>query len=176
MKQYDLVFLGDSLTYGWKREGLREWLKFKLKYKLLNMNERVNMCGGSSNHWRGILKRSNLPNTKAFFILCGANDILSGIDPIIGLFNLVAYLRTISDARIYVSTITWRTQYNDEVIAANEKIKLFPNFFDNVRIVDMYPYYVERLDYKVADQVHFNSKGYKVWSKILREEVLPHLK
>jgi lysophospholipase L1-like esterase len=174
MNDFDLVFVGDSLTFGWFYQGREQWLEMREKYKVANYNGAINLCGGTPIEMLHYIRWFGTPKTKAYFVMCGANDICGRIDPIPGLKALVKYLSE-TGAKVFVSTITWRYKLNNLVKKANEEIRKFPELFENTYLVDMYPSYVRRRDLKVRDKVHYNEKGFSVWMNHLNKSVFPLL-
>ncbi len=163
---YDVVFIGDSLTDG------AEWEDLFPSLKIANR-------GISGDRTDGILKRlENIYATSAekAFIMVGINDFFSGV-PVNDVF---ANYKTIVDRltshrmKIYIqSTILAGQRYpalNSKILELNEKLQRLADESESVTYIDLNaglstdlslnPRYSE-------DGIHLNGKGYSVWKKMI---------
>ena len=181
-KEYDIVFVGDSITHRWERkggEGVKHFAELKKQYKILNLG----YGGDRTEHvlWR--MKNGELEGYKAklFMLMIGTNngkdkpkDIAEGTRRIIATIQ-----EKHPESKILLLPIFPRADKpNHPHRLKNESVnKITKTFADgkNIIWVDFNDQLVdEKGDTKkfMNDRLHTNHKGYGVW----REAVVPYFK
>lgn len=179
-KEYDIVFVGDSITHRWERkggEGVEHFAELKKRYKILNLG----YGGDRTQHvlWR--MKNGELEGYRAklFMLMIGTNNngdkpahIAEGIRRIIATIN-----EKHPESKIILLPIFPRgANANDAGRKRNEAVnKITKTFADGKKViwVDFNDKLVdEKGDTKkfMDDRLHTNHRGYGVW----REAVVPY--
>ncbi len=181
-KEYDLVFVGDSITHRWERkggEGVRIFAELKKTYKILNLG----YGGDRTQHvlWR--MQNGELEGYKAklFMLMIGTNnagnncvDVANGTKRIIE-----TILAKHPESKILLLPIFPRGDSpTHRARLSNDKVnRITKNFADGKRVilVDFNSKLVdEKGDTKALmdDRLHTNEKGYAIW----RDAVLPYFR
>ena len=179
--EYDLVFVGDSITHRWERkggEGVNVYAELKKTYKILNLG----YGGDRTQHvlWR--LQNGELEGYKAklFMLMIGTNNSENHVEVAEGTKRIIETIRAKHpESKILLLPIFPRgdsVKFSRRV--RNEAVnKITKKFADgkNVILVDFNAKLVdEKGDTKVFmdDRLHTNEKGYIIW----RDAVLPYFK
>lgn len=180
-KEYDLVFVGDSITHRWERkggEGVNIYAELKKTYKILNLG----YGGDRTQHvlWR--LQNGELEGYKAklFMLMIGTNNPENRADVAEGTKRIIETIRTKHpESKILLLPIFPRgASAKDRARVNNETVnRITKKFADgkNVILVDFNAKLVdEKGDTKALmdDRLHTNEKGYAVWC----EAVLPYFR
>lgn len=181
-KEYDIVFVGDSITHRWERkggEGVLHYAELKKQYKILNLG----YGGDRTQHvlWR--MKNGELEGYKAklFMIMIGTNNNGDKPEHIAeGTRRIIATIREKHpEAKIMLLPIFPRgANAKDEKRLRNEAVnKITKTFADGEKViwVDFNDKLVDaKGDTKklMDDRLHTNHDGYGVW----REAVVPYFK
>ena len=181
-KEYDIVFVGDSITHRWERkggEGVKHYAELKKQYKILNLG----YGGDRTQHvlWR--MKNGELEGYKAklFMLMIGTNN--NGDKPKYiaeGIRRIIATIKEKHpESKIMLLPIFPRgANANDAGRKRNEAVnKITKTFADGKKViwVDFNDKLVdEKGDTKkfMNDRLHTNHQGYGVW----REAVVPYFK
>ena len=174
-KEYDIVFVGDSITHRWERkggEGVKHYAELKKQYKILNLG----YGGDRTQHvlWR--MKNGELEGYKAklFMLMIGTNngkdkpkDIAEGTRRIIATIQ-----EKHPESKIMLLPIFPRgANANDAGRKRNEAVnKITKTFADGKKViwVDFNDKLVdEKGDTKkfMNDRLHTNHIGYGIWRK-----------
>lgn len=181
-KEYDIVFVGDSITHRWERkggEGVKHYAELSKQYKILNLG----YGGDRTQHvlWR--MKNGELEGYKArlFMLMIGTNnhgdkpeDIAEGTRRIIDVIRAKHPKSKILLLPIFPRGANASDANRRRNEAVNKITKKFADgknviWFDfNDRLVD------EKGDTRkfMDDRLHTNHDGYGVW----REAVVPVFK
>lgn len=174
-KEYDIVFVGDSITHRWEREGgegVKHYAELKKQYKILNLG----YGGDRTQHvlWR--MKNGELEGYKAklFMLMIGTNngkdkpkDIAEGTRRIIATIQ-----EKHPESKIMLLPIFPRgANANDVGRKRNEVVnKITKTFADGKKViwVDFNDKLIdEKGDTKkfMNDRLHTNHIGYGIWRK-----------
>jgi lysophospholipase L1-like esterase len=178
-KDFDLVFIGDSLIQYWSSD--KTWKAFEENYKIINLG----FGGDQTMHviWR--LENGEFPadiTARYAVVLIGTNNsimsghtaepIAAGIAKIIGIINEKNPATKVLLVSLLPRGPTWGngSAANDEV---NEIIKSFDGHL-NVRYLDMAPLFKnadgsQNTKLFQDDKLHLGSSGYKVLDEHIRE-------
>jgi lysophospholipase L1-like esterase len=167
----NLVFVGDSITDGWRGGGKAVWAKHYAQYKALNLG----ISGDRTQHvlWR--LKNGELDGYKAklFVIMIGTNNggdsapnVAAGIEAIIK--EIIAKQ---PQAKILLLDIFPRGEKPNPARQKNEEVnKLIAKFEDKKTLfyLDIGDKFLDK-DKVLAkdimpDALHPNAKGYQIWA------------
>ncbi|HVS94883.1 MAG TPA: GDSL-type esterase/lipase family protein [Puia sp.] len=175
----DVIFLGNSITYG------TDW------NELLQLPEARNR-GISGDITFGVLQRLDEVTEgqpAKLFVLIGINDIGRNIPDSLILRNYETIIRRVRGAsprtKIYFQTLMpvnntftqHKEHYNkdEHIRAVNEGLKALGRRYP-ITVIDLHPHFLDkegRLDASLTmDGLHLNEKGYQVWKKVLQ----PYLK
>ncbi len=181
-KEYDIVFVGDSITHRWERkggEGVKHFAELKKQYKILNLG----YGGDRTQHvlWR--MKNGELEGYKAklFMLMIGTNnngdkpkDIAEGIRRIIATIK-----EKHPESKIMLLPIFPRgADANDVKRRRNEAVNNIIKFFADGEKVIWVDFNDKLVDAKgdtkkfMNDRLHTNHKGYGIW----RKAVVPYFK
>ena len=169
----DIVFLGNSITWGGK-----DWSK-----RLKHPNIRNRGIGGDVTD--GVLARIDeitYFKPKAVFLLIGINDLWNNNNPnkpsVEYIANNIIQIAQVINAetpktKIYVQTVLpiEKEQYKNNILKVNEIIKA--NEKENpYQIVDLYSIFVNengliRKELS-TDGIHLNEKGYDAWVEFIK--------
>lgn len=181
----DVVFLGDSLTFGWTNNGVETWKKDFEPLKAVNYG-----IGGDTTRqvlWRidhGLLDGIS---PKLIVLMIGTNnlyqdhnsgtdqEIADGIKAILGRIE-----EKLPDTKILLLSVLPRQNkyFCDRAAAISGFISQFAS--DRVRYLDVSGGFVDgegkvKPELFQPDLVHINSKGYEVFSKTLKPTVVEML-
>ena len=179
-KEYDIVFVGDSITHRWERkggEGVKLYAELKKRYSILNLG----YGGDRTQHvlWR--MKYGELEGykTKLFMLMIGTNnggdkpeDIAEGTKRILEVIRAKH-----PQAKVLLLPIFPRGKtINDPNRKRNEAVNKITKAFadgENVIWVDFNNKLVDangNTKKFMNDYLHTNSTGYAIW----RDAVLPY--
>lgn len=169
-RNYDVVFIGDSLTDG------AEWKDLFPYLKIANR-------GISGDRTDGLLKRlDSIYSTSAekAFIMIGVNDFFSGVSVNDVFKNYKTIVKKIVSHRIktYIqSTIFAGQRYqalNSKVLKLNRKLQTLAVESDFVTYIDLNEGLSSNFSLNPiysSDGIHLNAKGYSVWKKRIESYV-----
>lgn len=181
-KEYDVVFVGDSITHRWERkggEGVRHFAELKKRYRILNLG----YGGDRTQHvlWR--MKNGELEGYKAklFMLMIGTNnngdkpkDIAEGIRRIVATIK-----EKHPESKIMLLPIFPRgADANDVKRRRNESVNAIIRAFADGEKVIWVDFNDKLVDEKgdtrkfMDDRLHTNHDGYGVW----REAVVPYFR
>jgi lysophospholipase L1-like esterase len=176
--EINLVFVGDSITDGWRGGGKAVWQKQFAPYKALNLG----ISGDRTEHvlWR--MKNGELDGYKAklFVIMIGTNnggdsapDVATGIDAIVKEIKAKQ-----PQARILLLGIFPRSEKPDATRAKNDEVnKIIAKMDDNktlkyLDIGDKFLTADKTLSKDIMpDFLHPNAKGYDIWAQAIEPTV-----
>ena len=178
----NLVFVGDSITDGWRGEGQSVWQKFFAVHKALNLG----ISGDSTQHvlWR--LQHGELDGYEArlFVIMIGTNNGDSAPDVAEGIKAILAEIKGKQpQANILLLGIFPRGEKPDAGRDKNAAVnKLIAKFDDGraIRFLDIGDKFLEA-DKSMSkdvmgDFLHPSQKGYGIWAQAIDEPVKELLK
>jgi lysophospholipase L1-like esterase len=174
----NLVFVGDSITDGWRGGGKAIWQKHFAPYKALNLG----ISGDRTEHvlWR--MKNGELDGYKAklFVIMIGTNnggdsaqDVAAGIDAIVKQIKAKQ-----PQARFLLLGIFPRSEKPDATRAKNEEVNtIIAKMEDNksIKYLDIGDKFLaadKTLPKDIMpDFLHPNAKGYDIWAQAIEPTV-----
>jgi len=164
--EYDIVFIGDSITDG------AEWKELFPSLKIANR-------GISGDRTDSVLKRMDSiysTNATKAFIMIGINDILHGTDiyKIVENYNLIIEKLVAHTIQVYVQstllTGKQKAQQNKKIEALNDHLKKIAYANESVTYIDLNIILAKdsflNADYS-RDGMHLNGTGYAVWKKLI---------
>jgi lysophospholipase L1-like esterase len=174
----NLVFVGDSITDGWRGGGKTVWQKHFAPYKALNLG----ISGDCTQHvlWR--MKNGELDDYKArlFVIMIGTNNGGdSAPDVATGIQAIIKEIKTKQPfARILLLGIFPRSENPDPARIKNDEVnKLIAKFEDgkSLKYLDIGDKFLNA-DKSMSkdimpDFLHPNLKGYEIWAKAIDDVV-----
>lgn len=167
-QDYDVVFIGDSLTDG------ADWQSFFNHYDIANRGINGDTSRGIANRINNITKTGA---TKAF-VMMGVNDLRRGfeITEIIENYQKIVAQLLAANTEVFIQStlLTRDDSSNDLINALNLKLKAFGASTENVRYIDLNIHLATAgvLDAKYTyDGIHLNGEGYEVW----RDAIAPLL-
>ena len=174
----NLVFVGDSITDGWRGGGKAVWQKHFAAYKPLNLG----ISGDRTEHvlWR--MKNGELDGyfARLFVIMIGTNnggdsapDVAAGIEAIMKEIKAKQ-----PNARILLLGIFPRSEQPDPARNKNDEVnKLIAKFADNksIKYLDIGDKFLNA-DKSMSkdimpDFLHPSAKGYEIWAKAIEDTV-----
>lgn len=174
----NLLFIGDSITFGWTAQGKAVWDREFAGWKTANFGVPGDTTAGVL--WRITHGEVSGLNPKAIVLLIGTNDLTEGTLPTTIAENvgrIIDEFKKISpDARIVIVGVLPRglgeqDSYRREIKVLNESLAKLDNGTD-IRYLD---FGAELLtpDKKVSEELlpdflHLSDKGYEIWAKRLR--------
>lgn len=165
--QYDVVFIGDSITDGGKWDDLFPMLK--------SANRGIN-----DDKTDGVLKRMDSiysTHAKKAFIMIGINDFAHGatVDDVVENYKTIIGNLVAHGMQTYVqSTILAGRQHdelNNNIMALNERLKKMADENKAFTYIDLNAGLANGtiLDPNYTrDDIHLNGSGYAVWKNILK--------
>jgi len=165
--QYDVVFIGDSITDGAEWEDLFHWLKIANR-------------GINNDRTDGVLKRMDSiysTNAKKAFIMIGINDFSHGaeVDDVVNNYkNIMSHLVAHGMQTYVQSTILAGSQHNElnhNIMALNNRLKKMADENKLFTYIDLNAGLANGtvLDPKYTlDGIHLNGSGYAVWKDIIK--------
>ena len=174
----DLVFVGDSITDGWRGGGKAVWQKHFAAHKPLNLG----ISGDRTEHvlWR--LKNGELEGYKArlFVVMIGTNnggdsapDVAAGIEAIV---KEIAGKQP--QAKILLLGIFPRSEKPDGTRQKNEEVNKLIAKLDDKKTVTFLDIGDKFLDKDkvlskdiMPDALHPNAKGYEIWANAIDEPI-----
>lgn len=179
--EIDLVFLGDSITDGWPRNGERSWLKFA-PYKPANFG----ISGDRTEHvlWRITNGELDGINPKGVVIMIGTNNIGQNADEkpewaAAGVKKIVDTVREkLPNARILLLGVFPRgTADSPQRKAVNEINEIISKYGDGktVSYLDIGKVFLDENGEIPADvmpdKLHPNAKGYDIWYEAVKAPI-----
>lgn len=180
--KYDLVFLGDSITHSWERDGKEIWKQYYEPRKALNLG----IGGDRTEHiiWR--LQNGNLGNIqpKVLVLMIGTNntghklqdptEVAVGIEKILDILG-----EKLPETKIVLLAIFPRGENaEDKQRLNNDAInKLISSFHDGEKIhyLDIGNVFLEpdgTLSKEIMpDLLHLSPKGYQLWASALEAKL-----
>lgn len=164
---YDVVFIGDSITDG------AEWEDLFPSVKIANR-------GIEGDTTYGVIERLNSiysTNARKAFIMIGINDLFNGdeVADIFGRYKTIIEKLTAYGMQVYVQSIIIvgkrKEQINLKVIVLNDMLKKISEEEISVTYIDLNIGLVKNLllDPRYSnDDVHLNGSGYAVWKNIIK--------
>lgn len=169
-KEYDIVFIGDSITDG------AEWEDMFPKYKIANR-------GISGDTTSGILNRmDSILSTQASkaFIMVGINDFNRGdsVDTVFNNYKKIIETLKINGLKVYIqSTILGGNRVsglNEKINSLNSKLKVLSEK-NNLTYINLNNNLSENGLLSTAftlDDIHLNGEGYKAWKASIKKYVV----
>lgn len=182
----DLVFLGDSITDGWPRNGEKTWLKFA-PYNPANFG----ISGDRTEHvlWRITNGELDGINPKGVVIMIGTNNIGQNADEkpewaATGVKKIVDTVREkLPNAQILLLGVFPRgTADSAQRKAVNEINEIISQYGDGktVRYLDIGKVFLDENGEIPADvmpdRLHPNAKGYELWYNAIKQPVADLMK
>ncbi len=176
----DLVFIGDSITQGWERNGKGVWAEFYGKRNAVNLG----IGGDRTQHviWR--LDNDNVKDIspKAAVVMIGTNNSGSNTPEQIaeGVAVIVKQLRTkLPETRVLLLAVFPRgANKNDKRRQVNEKANaIFAKLDDgkHVHYLDIGPKFLQddgTLTREIMpDLLHLSPEGYTIWAESIEEKL-----
>lgn len=174
----NLLFFGDSITFGWTAQGKAVWDREFTGWTAGNFGVPGETSAGVL--WRITHGEVAGLNPKAIVLLIGTNDLSEGTRPagvienigtIVGEFQKMA-----PEARVIIVGVlprgpTENLAYRKEIKAINEGLAKF----DNGKKIRFLEFNAELLNQEnniseemMPDYMHLSEKGYEVWANALR--------
>ena len=177
--EFDLVFIGDSITNGWDHVGKQMWEKYYGDKRAVNLG----IGGDCTQHllWR----IENMPmeriHPKGIFLLIGVNNVASGQDApqvALGIRRVVEALRAkCPEAKIVVEKVfPWgmpeeRAAKQDRIDAVNRMIEPVLLGLEGVEVIDICDRFLDArgnlTPTMMQDGVHPGPLGYDIWGNAL---------
>jgi lysophospholipase L1-like esterase len=164
---YDLVFIGDSITDG------AEWEDLFPNLKIANRG-----IGGDRTD--GVLKRlESIYSTSAdrAFIMIGINDFNSGmsVDEVFENYKTIVSQLVEHGMKVYIQSTIFAgkrlDKLNPKIEALNERLSLFATTKESITYIDLNAGLAKNSllnPIYSRDDVHLNGNGYAVWKSIIR--------
>ena len=178
----DLVFVGDSITDGWRGGGLSVWDKFFAPHKALNLG----ISGDATQHvlWR--MQHGELDGYEArlFVMMIGTNNGDSAADVATGITAIVKEIKAKQpQAKILLLGIFPRGEKPDATREKNADVNRIIAKLDDgktLRFLDIGDKFLEAdktLSKDIMpDFLHPNLKGYEIWANAIDDSVKEMLK
>jgi lysophospholipase L1-like esterase len=191
----DVIFLGDSITQGWEKEGKKVWPEAFGSYKPVNLGISGDQTGDVI--WRITEGKEIEPlKPKLAVIMIGTNNLGQNHTPeqiAGGIKAIVAELQKQKpDMKILLLGVFPRANGipKDEDVAAKEKLNpkikqindIISKFADDKKIFykDIGEKFLNKeggIDKKVMpDFLHLSEEGYKIWADAIKDDVAKLLK
>ncbi len=170
-REYDVVFIGDSIT------DYAEWKDLFPSLKIANH-------GIASDRTDGVLKRmDSIYSTNAIkaFIMIGINDFFHGaeVNTVVENYNTIIKKLVGHGMQVYVqSTILagkQKAQLNIKIKDLNEQLKKIADTNESVTYIDLNKSLAKDsflIPTYSRDGVHLNGTGYAVWKKLIENYLL----
>lgn len=167
-RQYDLVFVGDSITE------LADWQDLFPSHIIANRG-----IGGDTSD--GVLERmDSIINTQAnkAFVMIGINDISRGIDVEITFKNYQAIITQLQTANMEV--VVQSVLYTDGNRLSNQLVTELNQLLQwyckqkNIRFIELNQILAssgELTSQFSLDGIHLNGQGYQLWADVIRGEI-----
>ena len=169
--EYDVVFIGDSIT------DEAEWNELFPSLKIANR-------GIAGDRTDGVLQRMDSiysTNAKNAFIMIGINDLINGaeVNIVVENYNRIIRKLVAHKMQVYVqSTILagkQKAQLNIKIKTLNEQLKKIADSNESVMYIDLNMVLAKdsflSVDYS-RDGLHLNGTGYTVWKNIIKNHLL----
>lgn len=178
---YDIEFIGDSITQGWEGAGKKVWQQFYGKRKVINMG----VSGDRTQHvlWRFEHGQLDGVHAKAAVVMIGTNnsnkDDNSEADILEGVTAIVNGIRERQpDTKILLMAIfprgkTFSTQ-RGKILQVNEALAKLDDG-KNIFYIDIGPQLIEK-DGSISagmmhDYLHPGEAGYVIWANAIEPKV-----
>ena len=173
-----LVFLGDSITDGWRSGGKQAFDENFGKYNTLNLG----ISGDRTEHvlWRIDHGELDDLHPKAVMLMIGTNNLgrkQSVEDTIAGIkCDVAAIHEKLPEARILLLAVFPRgakpdDQFRGEIKQVNEAISQLDGK-ENVKYLDIGPRFLDDMGELpkdiMPDALHPNQKGYEIWAEAMK--------
>ncbi len=183
----NLVFLGDSITEGWKGAGKEVWAKAWAEYKPANFG----IGGDRTEHILHRLDKGNLQGLKpkAIVLMIGTNNTGHRREPAAqtaaGVQAILQKIATITpDAQVLLLGIFPRGEKADDPMRVqNAEInKLIEKMADNKKVhyLDISAKFLGTggvISREIMpDVLHLSQKGYQIWADAIKEKVAALMK
>jgi beta-glucosidase len=178
---YDIEFIGDSITQGWETRGSNVWNEFYGKRRVINMG----VSGDRTQHvlWRFEQGQLDGVKAKAAVVMIGTNnsnkDDNSEADILEGVTAIVNQIRTRQpDTKILLLGIFPRGQMfsaqRGKILQVNEALAKLDDG-KNIFYIDIGPQLIESdgsiSKSMMADYLHPGAAGYKVWASAMEPKL-----
>lgn len=189
--QHAVVFTGDSITYGWGRQGKEVWDKTFAPLKAVNFG----IGGNRTQHvlWR--LQNGELEgNPKVIVLMVGTNNLLGKDPPDEVAAGIKAILDTIRRKQPQTKVLllgilpcgskppskAGDRMMREKVKAVNQRIARFADGM-TVRFLDAGDRFLEggglkKEAYSGNEQIHLSRKGYEMWAEAIAPVLTEMLK
>lgn len=184
---YDVEFIGDSITEGWETRGSNVWHDFSAKHKVINMG----VGGDRTEHvlWRFQQGQLDGIKAKVAVVMIGTNnsnkrkgttedeysesDILEGVTAIVNEIRKRQPETKIILMDIFPRGKTFSAQ-RGKILQVNEALARLDDG-KNIFYLDIGPQLIEN-DGSIAqsmmkDYLHPGEAGYKIWAKALEQKL-----
>lgn len=182
----DVVFLGDSITDGWRSTGKKVWAERIAKYNALNLG----IDGDRTQHvlWRIGHGEFDHIRPKVIVLLIGTNNSPKGRNTteevIEGVTDVVQTLRAkLPKTKILLLGIFPRAQKGDPIRDKLKTVNAAISKLDdgvNIRFLDIGSKFLEpdgTLSTKIMpDLLHPNKQGYRIWADAMEPQLNAMLK
>lgn len=171
-----VVFIGDSITDGWRGGGKKVWEANYDKYNTLNLG----IGGDRTEHVLYRIDHGELDglSPKAVVMMIGTNNIGSPAEDVIAGIkaDVAAVHAKLPDAKILLLAVFPRSgnaadPVREKIKGINEAISKLDGH-DNVKYLDIGPSFLEKdgtLPKSIMpDGLHPNEKGYEIWAEAIR--------
>ena len=177
--EFDLVFIGDSITRGWDHVGKEMWEKYYGDKRAVNLG----IGGDRTDHllWRIDHMPMERISPKGIFLLIGVNNVASGhsaAQTALGIRRVVEALRAkCPEAKIVVEKVfPWgmpeeRPAKQDKIDAVNRMIEPVLLGLEGVEVIDICDRFLDArgnlTPTMMKDGVHPGPLGYDIWGNAL---------
>lgn len=183
---YDLEFIGDSITQGWETKGSSVWHEYYDKRKVINMG----VSGDRTEHvlWRFQQGQLDGIKAKAAVVMIGTNnsnkrkdgteeysesDILEGVTAIVNEIRKRQPETKIILMAIFPRSKTFSTQ-RGRILQVNEALARLDNG-KNIFYLDIGPQLIENdgsiAESMMKDYLHPGEAGYRIWAKAVDQKL-----
>lgn len=163
---YDVVFIGDSITDG------AEWQDLFPALKIANRGIDGDRTDGVLNRLESIYSTSS----SSAFIMIGINDFSSGmsVEEVFDNYKAILNKLAAKKMKVYIQSTIFggkKVEYlNKKIAALNEKLQLLAAQEDSFRYIDLNAGLAQNSLLKAMytmDDIHLNGDGYAVWKEII---------
>ena len=173
----DVVFLGDSITDFFTRDGADVWKKYWVPLNAVDFG----VSGDRTQNILGRVDGGELDGFKAkcIILMIGTNNLSTNRntneETLAGLKLVVADIRKHQpDAKLLLMSITPRGTSNDRAKAVNAEMAKWADD-KNIFYMDIFDKFMKPDGTQNAEvmngTIHFNAKGYEVWSEAIVGQV-----
>jgi beta-glucosidase len=180
---YDIEFIGDSITQGWERAGSNVWNEFYGQRKVINMG----VGGDRTQHvlWRFEQGQLDGVKAKVAVVMIGTNnsnkddntegDILEGVTAIVNQIRQRQPDTKIILMGIFPRGQTFSTQ-RGKILQVNEALAKLDNG-QNIFYIDIGPQLIEadgtisKAMMPDASRLHPGDAGYRIWANAMEPKI-----